>query len=330
MAADLSALVTFFEQPWETPAASLTVDAKAFLFNDAGFRLWGLGRLRDALEPIQAGLDRRIAQEKWGNAAIVARNLTDLLMIMGELERGDALARQAMDLDQRCGDKGQILYSKCSLAYVRHQQGAVQEAEELFRQAELLGTEIAPEKLYLYSRRGFRFCDLLLDQGCHQEVLGRAANTIKIAQRKQLLLDIGLDHLSLGRAYLAQGLEEGERNLSKAAEHFNEAVDFLRSAGRQHHLVLGLLGQTAFYRTIQDWPQADRDLEEALETVQPTGMRLYEADCHLEYARLYLAQGQKEEARQSLALAKPMIQQMGYHRRDREVKNLEAQLSGIP
>jgi hypothetical protein len=71
---------------------------------------------------------------------------------------------------------------------------------------------------------------------------------------------------------------------------------------------------------------AHRDLEEAQEIAQRSGMRLYEADCHLEYARLHLAQGKKDEARQSLAIAKKMIQEMGYHRRDREVKELEPQL----
>jgi hypothetical protein len=57
-------------------------------------------------------------------------------------------------------------------------------------------------------------------------------------------------------------------------------------------------------------------------------MRLYEADCHLEYARWYLASGDKPKARESLDKANKMIEEMGYHRRDKEVKELEAQLGG--
>ena len=91
--------------------------------------------------------------------------------------------------------------------------------------------------------------------------------------------------------------------------------------------MLALLGRAAFFRAAtQDWPQAHRDLEEALEICQRSGMRLYEADCHLEYARLHLAQGNEGEARQSLDSAKEMIEQMGYHRRDREVRELEEKL----
>jgi hypothetical protein len=56
-------------------------------------------------------------------------------------------------------------------------------------------------------------------------------------------------------------------------------------------------------------------------------MRLHQADCHLEYARLYLAQGKPDQARQHLATAKAMIEDMGYHRRDGEVAELEGALN---
>ena len=51
-----------------------------------------------------------------------------------------------------------------------------------------------------------------------------------------------------------------------------------------------------------------------------------DADCHLEYARLYLAKGDKEKARKEWETAKKMIKEMGYHRRDKEVQELEEQL----
>jgi hypothetical protein len=51
--------------------------------------------------------------------------------------------------------------------------------------------------------------------------------------------------------------------------------------------------------------------------------------CYLEYARLHLACGEKEEARQSLAKAKEMIKEMGYHRRDGEVAELERELEPL-
>jgi len=330
MAADLTALAAFFEPPWKTPTSSLPAADQAFLLNVAGFGLYGLGRLTEAQEAMQAGLERRITQESWQNASFVAQNLTNIAVLRGELEQAEALARQALGLAERSAEeKVEKINSQTCIANVRHQRGAGPEAKGIFRHAEALQKELPPNEPYLYSVRGFWFCDLLLDQGQRQQVLTRAGHTLVIAQKnlgKGLgLHDIGLDHLSLGRAYLAKLLEEGERNLSQAAGHFNEAVNFLRQAGAQHYLVRGLLGRAAFFQVTGDSPQAHRDLEEAMEMAQRSGMRLYEADAHLEYAHLHLAQGEKEEARQSLAIAKEMIQQMGYHRRDREVKELEEQ-----
>ena len=58
------------------------------------------------------------------------------------------------------------------------------------------------------------------------------------------------------------------------------------------------------------------------------GMGLHQADAHLEYARLHLATGETKKARESLAKAKEMIDRMGYHRRDKDVKELEDRLRG--
>ncbi len=60
-------------------------------------------------------------------------------------------------------------------------------------------------------------------------------------------------------------------------------------------------------------------------------MRLHEADCHLEYVRLYLASGRdvalQRLYREHLAKAKEMIEEIGYHRRDQEMKELEGRLA---
>ena len=66
-------------------------------------------------------------------------------------------------------------------------------------------------------------------------------------------------------------------------------------------------------------------------------MELYQADCHLGYARLFLTQREAEseskakqeeteKARGHLVAAKEMIERIGYHRRDKDVQEIEAQL----
>ena len=73
--------------------------------------------------------------------------------------------------------------------------------------------------------------------------------------------------------------------------------------------------------------QAQKALDEAMTIATRGQMRLCEADCHLEQARLHLAMGNKDEARKSHAIAREMIEDMGYHRRDKEVKEVGKQLN---
>jgi hypothetical protein len=88
----------------------------------------------------------------------------------------------------------------------------------------------------------------------------------------------------------------------------------------------GLLARAALHQVQEHFRRARRDLEEALVIATRSGMRLFEADCHLEYARLHLAQGQKAQAREHLDEARAMIEEMAYHRRDDEMAALEGRL----
>lgn len=202
------------------------------------------------------------------------------------------------------------------------------EAETLFQEAEEMQKKSQLEYPILYSLWGFRYCDLLLGRGKYKEVLSQAEQTLERGVREgwYSLLSIALDHLSLGRAHLLQALREGTSDLSQASEHLNQAVDWLRRAGTQQYIPRGLLARAELYMAQKDFEKAKRDLDEAMTIAERGEMGLYEADCRLGYARLYLAMGDKGKAREELAIAKGMITKMGYHRRDKEVEEIEEQL----
>jgi tetratricopeptide (TPR) repeat protein len=316
----------FFETPWERPVAGLADAARALVLNSAGFRLRALGRLQEAAQPMRAGLQARIALEDWKNAAVAANNLSELYLTIGDMPRAVEFAREAVELSDRSGDDFQRMARRTTLADALHQCGRIQKAAEAFREAEEMQKQQEPDCPFLYSLQGFQYCDLLLSQGQIQQVKERAAQALEISGRNNWLLDIGLDNLSLGRASPMETEQPGASDNVQAAEFLQRAVDGLRQAGTQEHLPRGLLARAALHRVTGDYARAQRDLDEAFRIANRGGMALHIADYQLESARLYLAQGVRDNAREHLATAREMIQRIGYHRRDSELEDLERAL----
>ena len=72
----------------------------------------------------------------------------------------------------------------------------------------------------------------------------RATQTLEWEQGR--LLDMALDHLSLGRALLLEHILTPEaRPLDPAIEHLNAAVDGLRQSGNRDEVPRGLLARPA-------------------------------------------------------------------------------------
>ena len=326
--ADIAALFGFFDSPWDKTVSKLTESEKSLVLGIASFDLRALGRLEEAVQPNKAGLEAEILHENWINAAIAANNLSELYLTIGDTALALEYANQSVGLADRSGDAFERMSKRTTLADALHQAGRQSEAESLFREAEEMQKEDQPEYPFLYSLPGFLYCDLLLSQGKYQEVLKRAVQTIEWAKQAigVSLLDTALISLSLGRAHLLQALQEGSQDFAQAAEHLNQAVDGLRKSGYQYYLPLGLLARAELYRVQGEFERAQHDIEEAMTIAERGEMGLHQADCHLEYARLYLAMRDEDRAREHLAIAREMIEQMGYHRRDNEVEELEAVL----
>ena len=324
--AELVAVSGFFDLPWDKPVAGLNEAAKAYVLNEAGYDLRALGRLKEAVHPLKAGLEAYIAQEEWGYAARVANNLSELYLTIGSTALALEYANQSVDLADRSGDAFQRIVNRTTLADALHQAGSQSDAESLFHEAEGMQKDWQPEYHFLFSLRGFQYCDLLLSQRKYQEVLSRAKKFFDWRMPSDSILDIALDHLSIGRAYLLQALQEGGQEFTQAAEHLNLAVDGLRQAGTQHHVPRGLLARAELYRVQGEFDKAQHDMDEAMTIAERGEMGLHQADCHLEYARLYLAMGKKEDARRRLDTAREMVDEMGYHRRDKDILEIDEQL----
>ena len=370
---DLAAVSHFFEVLWTKPAQGLTDPAKAFILNSAGFGLRALGRLREATQPIHAGMEASVKQEDWKGAAQDAGNLSELWLTIGDVPQAVSYARQSVKFADKSGDWQQNVAQRTALADALHQsspfskgglrgifgsngnppcpplqkggisplspdnasskspleggQRGVYEALRLFAEAEAMQKEEQPEYPFLYSLRGFQYCDLLLTHGKYGEVLERAGKTLEWVTQQRILLDIALDHLSLGKARLLQTQEQGSKDFTQAEAYLHQAVDGLVKSGYQYYVPLGLLTRAALYRVKKQFANAHADLDEAFEIADRSEMKLYITDYHLESCRLCLAENKPDRAKEHLAAAKKLIAQTGYHRRDKDAEELAGALS---
>jgi tetratricopeptide (TPR) repeat protein len=337
----LTALASFFDRPWARPSGHLTTADQAFMLNQAGFNLRALGRLAEAVEPVQAGLDLAVRREVWNNAARSAINLSELTLTLGDLPRTVKFGEQSVELAERSGEAFLKIANLTVWADALHQVGHREESSAAFREAEAMQAEWQPKYPRFSSIQGYLYCDLLLSEAEPEDGAGLAANlkaeerfrevlergeyALRIAEQNRWFLDIALDHLTLGRAHLGLALtaphvEDRDAERTRAVKHLNRAVDGLRQ--REDYLPRGLLARAAFRRLNSDFSGASTDLSDVLEIAERGPMRLYECDAYLELARLCRDQGQFDEARRHVERARELVEQTGYGRRRREVEYL--------
>lgn len=268
-------------------------------------------------------------QKAWESASVDANNLSEVYLIIGNLKQALYYAEKSVILADDSGNKSLSARCRTALANTLQSNGRMDEAMATFRKAELMQRKINRKTPFLYSVPGFQYCDLLLSQKKYLAVLTRAGQAIQVAKQNNWPLEIALGHLSLGRAYLLQALIEETHDFTKASDHLNQAMEGLRERETLEYITLGLLAHAELYRVRGDFDLAKHDLDEAMSIAERGGMGLYQADCNLEYARLHYAMGEKGKAKGSLDIAKKMIENMGYHLRDKDVKELEDQLKTI-
>lgn len=331
--ANLAALSHFFCKPWEQPAEGLSDEDKSFVLNWTGNTLKAEGRLREAIQPIKTGLNFQIAQKDWRNVSRAKANLSNIALILGDIPLAIDYARQSIEYADRIKTrKDKMLtwidkiFNRTILAYILFQAGEESEASQWFRDAEALQKKMQPTFPYLYSIQGFRFCDLLLQQGRYKETIKRTIQTLKWGVIQGGKLGNALCRLTLGRAWGMQVREDSTNDFTQAIEYLHHAVNGLREAGSQDYLFYGLLARAECYRLHEKYMEAWQDLNEALEIAERGEMKLYLTDYHLEAARLCQAEGKKNEAKEHVQTAAQLIKQTGYHRRDREVEELRKDL----
>jgi tetratricopeptide (TPR) repeat protein len=334
----ISSLSGFFDPPWQMPVPKLVDEGKAYILNISGFCLRALGRSREAIQALKAGLEASVALKDWEGAASEANNISELYLTLGEVQQAIIHARQSMDFAHsvRPFDAFKRYSSHTTLADALHQAGELFQAEEILNKAEFIQKRFYLANPALYGLAGFRLCDLLLSQGQYLEVQNRARQMREDGKEySETLFDTALYQLLLGRAFTLQAWAEERKDFSQANDYLNKAVQSFREAGRQDYLPRGLFARAACYRAQNKFAPAWADLEEAREIAERGEMKLHLADYHLEACCLCLAQseqgakGKEQEAKEHLETASAMIEKMGYGRRKPEVEALRREIEAL-
>ena len=324
--ANLAMLAHFFDSPWHEPVRNLSVPEKGFVLNAVGFCLRSSGRLHEAIQPMEIGLRLAIENKQWSGASTVAVNLSDVYLCSGELDKALRLAEQAAKFADQGDDIFQRSSRRATLGNVLHHLGRRTDAILAFRDAEAILVTYDPQAKFLYSAGAFWYCDLLLAEGKTQEVRERAEFVLQDPRSYGDLLSNALNNLSLARVAIVEA-KNGGKDGEQILVYLQAAISGLRHSGMMDELPRGLLTRAELYRFTHDFTEAERDLAEVQRIATRSGMWLHLADYNLEFARLSVAQTQMYKAREHVAAARDMINRVGYHRRDKELQELETQLA---
>ena len=344
----IATVVHFFTTPWYIPAAGLLDRDKAVILSWAGFSLHAVGRLREALKPMQRSVEVRAKQREWRAASVNANNLSELQLTLGDIEEARRSGQLSVDYADRSGEMFWRMGTRSTYADSMHQAGETQVAIALFYEAEQFQQKYQPEYPRLCSLPGFRYCDLLLAQRETAAVLERAEYALNVAITTELgLLSVALDQLSVGRVHLQRLVggslagDSSQEHRLQAGEWMEQAVASLRAAGDISRLPWGLLSRAALHRHTHNFSRTRQDLQEVFDIADGSGMRLHLTDYHLEMARLLVAEslapcppcggrvgegGNSREAADPayhIAEAERLINETGYHRRDKELAELK-------
>lgn len=328
---EVAAVACFFESPWSRVSSALLEPSQAWLLNEAGFILRALGRLTEAVEPFMKSLTINVRIREWRYAGVVAGNLSELELTLGDLAAAVRYAEQSVLLTNRGGTDFNRMDHLTLLGDALHQAGRSDEALARFREAEMVQAKREPQYQLLYLVEGYRYAELLLG-GAERAAAGqqhssthvescraveeRALKTLGWRVPKDPVLGIALEHLTLGRARLYRGILDNS-DLEDAQREIEQAVDGLRRASQVRYIPPGLLTRAWLCFALGDPTGARADLDEAQKIAERGPMPLHLADVHLYRAFLFLD-------RSALAEARRLVEKHRYGRRRDELDDLEA------
>ena len=182
--ADLAALSGFFDPPWRRPVDGLKEVWRSWVLSEAGSDLRALGRLAEAVEPMQAGVGGSHCRTSTGrtpphrpatSASCPWRPAT-WPGPSATLSRASSWPIAAATPSRGCLTE-RPWPTRCTRRATSRRRTRPSARPRRCRRSD------QPEFPLLYSLQGYQYCDLLLGRGQYAEVQRRASQTLEWARQ---------------------------------------------------------------------------------------------------------------------------------------------------
>ena len=305
---DLAAIACLFEVPYTKPLSFLSTSNQAGFLGIAGLDLRSLGRLKEAVRTMEAGLKIHKNIHEHANSARATGNIAELQILVCDFKNALASAISSVRYASACAEHDLECAGWSYLGQIFHYTNIIKKAFSAFRRAEIIQQRI--DGKILNGTIGFRFCQLLLAKGMFDDVISRAS--ISMEQNRYNNLHIGLSKITIGQAYIGR-----DPCTPTVSDIVDEAIDsglgLLFSVKAQDYLPHGLLASSARHRWKRNFCEAVKNVDEVLYLSQEREMKIFEIDAYYELSKIYKADMNYSKSQYYFMKANKLSSKYNYH-----------------
>ena len=339
----LTALAGFFDAPWSKRREGLDDADFIYVLFEAAWAFWSMGPLDQAAELYDTAFSTSMAIEDLESASGAAYCAAVTKGSLGRLGAATRSIRQALKLARRSGAVQEVDNCVRALAGILFLAGRIPRAERCFRLAEAIQETYEPRHRWLSGVYGAEYCELMSASGRYREARARATELLTYPMTPPRVVYTALYHLAIVRSYCREAVAEGVAAFGEADGHMSKAIELLRAGNDVEFLGVGLLVDAELRRMTGALAEAQKSIRDACAIAVQGNWVLLIIDCHIEMAFLRLEErrmGLEERwtagcefdlqapmsSRQHCERAVALSDQIGYRRRDPDLKRLRREL----